>query len=73
MAGNENKQGELTAAQKTALVLASMGAENASAIYKHLSDDDVESISVELARMEYHSIDVVEEVRNEFYQLSHTQ
>ena len=73
MAGNENKSGELTAAQKTALVLASMGAENASAIYKHLSDDDVESISVELARMEYHPIEVVEEVLNEFYELCLTQ
>lgn len=64
---------ELKAAEKTALVLASMGAENASAIYKHLSDDDVEAISVELARMEYHPIETVEEVLNEFYELCLTQ
>ena len=51
---------ELTAAQKSALVLASMGAENASQIYKHLSDDDVEAISVELARMDYHPMETVE-------------
>ncbi|MDE7361251.1 MAG: flagellar motor switch protein FliG [Oscillospiraceae bacterium] len=74
MAGNDTKaSGSLTAAQKTALVLASMGAENASAIYKHLSDDDVEAISVELARMEYHPIEVVEETLNEFYELCLTQ
>ncbi len=65
--------GEITAAKKVALVLASMGAENASAIYKHLSDEDVEQISVELARMEFHSIDVVEDVLNEFYELCLTQ
>lgn len=65
--------GELTAAQKSALVLASMGAENASAIYKHLSDEEVEAISVELARMEYHPIETVEEVLNEFYELCLTQ
>lgn len=74
MPGNDHKSsGELTAAQKTALVLASVGAENASAIYKHLSDDEVEAISVELARMEYHPIEVVEETLNEFYELCLTQ
>ena len=64
---------QLTATQKIALVMASMGAENASEIYKHLSDDEVEAISVELARMDYHSIDTVEEVLNEFYELCLTQ
>ncbi len=70
---SKQQDGELPAAKKVALVLASMGAETASSIYKHLSDDDVEAISVELARMEYHSIDVVEEVLNEFYELCLTQ
>ena len=73
MASSKQQDGELAPAKKVALVLASMGAETASSIYKHLSDDDVESISVELARMEYHSIDVVEEVLNEFYELCLTQ
>ncbi|MCH5207898.1 MAG: flagellar motor switch protein FliG [Oscillospiraceae bacterium] len=75
MAGSEKaaNNGELTPSKKAALVLASMGAENASAIYKHMSDDDVESVSVELARMEFHSIDTVEEVLNEFYELCLTQ
>lgn len=70
---SKQQEGELPAAKKVALVLASMGAETASSIYKHLSDDDVEAISVELARMEYHSIDIVEEVLNEFYELCLTQ
>ena len=70
---SKQQDGELAPAKKVALVLASMGAETASSIYKHLSDDDVEAISVELARMEYHSIDVVEEVLNEFYELCLTQ
>ena len=64
---------ELTPARKIALVMASMGAENASNIYKHLSDSEVEEISVELARLEYHSVDEVEEVLNEFYELCLTQ
>ncbi len=74
MAGkDEKKEGGMTAAQKSALVLASVGAENASSIYKHLSDEEVEAISVELARMEYHPIDTVEGVLNEFYELCLTQ
>lgn len=68
-----NEAQPMSAAKKIALVMASMGAENASAVYKHLSDDEVEAISVELARMEYHSIDEVEEVLNEFYELCLTQ
>lgn len=67
------KSGELTPAKKIALVLASMGAENASEIYKHLSDEEVEAISVELAKMDYHPIETVEEVLNEFYELCLTQ
>ncbi len=67
------KAGELTPAKKIALVLASMGAENASEIYKHLSDEEVEAISVELAKMDYHPIETVEEVLNEFYELCLTQ
>lgn len=70
--GND-KDGGMSAAQKCALVLASVGAENASNIYKHLSDEEVEAISVELARMEYHPIDTVEGVLNEFYELCLTQ
>jgi flagellar motor switch protein FliG len=73
MANKETPASELTPTKKIALVLASMGAENASEVYKHLSDDEVEQISVELAKMEYHSVDTVEEVLNEFYELCLTQ
>lgn len=70
----DNGQGSgLSASQKIALVIASMGAENASYIYKHLADDEVESLSLELAKMEFQPIDVVEETLNEFYELCLTQ
>ena len=39
------KAEELNANQKIALVLAAMGADNASAVYKHLSDDEIEALS----------------------------
>ena len=63
------KAEELSANQKIALVLAAMGADNASAVYKHLSDDEIEALSTEVAKLEYQPIDVVEGVLNEFYEL----
>ena len=44
------KAEELSANQKTALVLAAMGADNASALYQHLSDDEIEAHSSEVAK-----------------------
>ena len=67
------KAEELSANQKIALVLAAMGADNASAVYKHLSDDEIEALSTEVAKLEYQPIDVVEGVLNEFYELCLTQ
>ena len=64
---------ELTANQKIALVLAAMGADNASQVYKHLSDDEIEALSTEVAKLEYQPLDVVEGVLNEFYELCLTQ
>lgn len=63
----------MSSTQKVALIIASMGSENASEIYKHLSDDEIESISLELARLEYQPMNVVEDVLNEFYELCLTQ
>ncbi len=68
-----NDPSQLNATQKIALVLATMGADNASEVYKHLSDDEVEAISTELAKMDYRPIETVETVLNEFYELCLTQ
>ena len=46
----------LTPNQKIALVLAAMGADNSSQVYKHLSDDEIEAISTEVAKLEYQPI-----------------
>lgn len=73
MAEQQNSKDGISPAKKVALVIAALGAENASYVYKHLSDDEVETISVELARLDYQPIEVVEEVLNEFYELCLTQ
>lgn len=65
--------GELTKSQKVAVIIAAMGADNASGIYKFLSDEEIEEITLEIARLDYYPLDVVEAVLNEFYELCLTQ
>lgn len=63
----------ITPAQKAATVIAAMGAENASYIYKHLSDEDVERLTLEVSKLSYLDIDSVENILNDFYELCLTQ
>lgn len=64
---------ELTPLQKAAIVVTSIGAENASEVYKRLSEDDVEKLTFEVSSMPYIEIDKVDAVLNEFYELCLTQ
>lgn len=64
---------EITPAQKAATVIASMGAESASAIYKHLSDEEVEKLTLEVSKLEYLGLETVQDILNDFYGLCLTQ
>ena len=41
----------LTGAQRAATVIISLGVERASALYKHMEPDDVEQLTLEVAKM----------------------
>lgn len=60
----------LSGAQKTAVLLTSLGVEAASKVLKSLRDDEVERISIEIARLKNIPSDVVEGVLFEFHDLS---
>lgn len=64
---------ELTALQKAAIVITSIGAENAAHVYKRLSDDEVEKLTFEVSSLPYMDINQVDAVLNEFYELCLTQ
>jgi len=64
---------ELTSIQKAAIVITSIGAENAANVYKRLNDEDVERLTFEVSSLPYMDIAVVDEVLNEFYELCLTQ
>jgi flagellar motor switch protein FliG len=63
----------LTGTRKTAILLAVMGEEVASAIYRHLSERDVQLITKELAEMGRVPAEVGQEILEEYGQLALTQ
>jgi len=73
MAAAAEEKKDMTPIQKAALVLSSIGAENASKVFKHFSDDEVEHLTLEVAKMDYWSSDIIETVLNDFYELCLTQ
>ena len=64
---------QLASAQEAAIVLSAIGADNASEVYKHFSDEEIEKITVEVAKMDYLPVEVTSGVLNDFYELCLTQ
>ena len=64
---------EISSMQKAAIVITSIGAENAAKVYKRLSDDEVEKLTFEVSSLPNLEIDKVDAILNEFYELCLTQ
>ena len=64
---------EMSTLQKAAIVITSIGAENAANVYKRLADEDVEKLTFEVSSLPYMDIETVDSVLNEFYELCLTQ
>ena len=67
------KQEKLTPAQRAAAVVISLGAERASEVYKYLKDDEVEQISLEIAKLDRISPEEMQGIVDDFYGLCVTQ
>ena len=65
-------QVELTTSQKAAAVIIALGAEKASLLYKFMEDEEVEQLTLEVARLGVLSTQQTEDILNEFYQLCMT-
>ena len=59
---------ELTFSQKAAGVIVSLGAEKASHLYQYMENEDVEALTLEVARLGMLNSEQTEEVLTEFYQ-----
>ena len=64
---------ELTGKQKAAVIITSLGAENAAYVYKHLNNDEVENLTFDVSSLPYLDAGTVDSVLNEFYELCLTQ
>ena len=60
---------ELSTAQKAAAVIIALGAEKASLLYKFMEDEEVEQLTLEVARLGVLTVQQTEDILNEFYQL----
>ena len=60
---------ELNGVQKAAILLITLGPEKSSEIFKHLKEDEIEELTLEIANTRSVSPDIKDEVINEFYQV----
>ncbi len=68
-AAPEKEKPKLSAIRKVAAFIVAIGEQTAADIYKHLSDEEVEKISIEISRIESLSQDSIKEIMDEFYDL----
>lgn len=64
-----SKRPPLTGPQKAAAVIVSVGADKVSQIYKYMDPDDVEALTLEVARLGYLDSQQTEDVLGDFYEM----
>ncbi|MBQ7584604.1 MAG: flagellar motor switch protein FliG [Lachnospiraceae bacterium] len=62
-------EGELSGIQKAAILLIALGPEKSAKIFKHLKDEEIEELTLEIANTRSVTPQIKEEVINEFYQI----
>ena len=60
---------ELTGVQKAAVLLITLGPEKSASIFKHLKEEEIEELTLEIANTRSISPQEKEDVLNEFYQV----
>lgn len=69
----ESNRLQLTPEQKAAAVIVALGTDKASKIYKHLSEGEIEKLTVEVAKLGHIEPEQTEQVLDEFYKICLTQ
>ncbi len=59
----------LTGKEKAAILLVSLGRDASAEVFKHLSDEEIEDLTLEIANLDKVSTDTKDEVLNEFHQM----
>lgn len=66
---SRGNKGGLTGRQKAAILLITLGPEKSAQIFKHLKEEDIEQLTLEIANMRTVTPEEKEEVLNDFYQI----
>lgn len=67
------KQRKMSAAGRAAAIVVALGEEQAAAVYRHLREDEIEKLTLEVAKLEKLSPSDMQEIVNDFYGLCTTQ
>jgi flagellar motor switch protein FliG len=65
----QNKEGGISGVQKAAILLISLGPERSAGIFKHLKEEEIEELTLEIANTRSVTPQVKEDVINEFYEV----
>ncbi len=65
----KNNYTEITGIQKAAVLLIALGPERSSQIFKHLKDDEIEQLTLEIANTKSIPAELKDEVIEEFYEI----
>ena len=63
------KNEEITGTQKAAILLIALGPEKSAKIFKHLKEEEIEELTLEIANTRSVTPQLKEEIINEFYQI----
>lgn len=66
-------RGAVTPISKAAAVIVALGRDRASDVYKHLTEDEIERLTLEVARLNNLSSEELQEIVDDFYGLCKTQ
>ncbi len=67
------KENEISSEQKAAAIVVSLGVEKASKVYKYLTEEEIEKLTVEVAKLGYLTPEITEGILDEFYKNCMTQ
>jgi len=67
------KDKELSGKQKAALLLISLGPEVSAAVYKHLSEEEIERLTLEISGVKKVDPEVKEEIIEDFHNIAFAQ
>lgn len=67
------KKGELTGKQKAAILLISLGPDVSASVYKHLSEEEIEKLTLEISNVRQVDAEKKETILEEFHQIALAQ